>query len=116
MGASEGDVAMGVLGVGGLWFNLLLVIIVLDSLWSLLVLLILLFGDLGFRFHVDRGFSLYRGFWSIILSVVLSFVALHVLISWLVVIGLLEVARLLKLRRLLVGRLLVNWLHEIVRD
>ena len=118
LAASEGGFAVGVLSVEArlLWFNLLLVIVVLDSLWSLLVLLILLLGDLSLRFPVDSGFSWCRGFWPIVLSVVLSFVALHVLIAWLVVVGLLEVAWLLKMRRLLVGGLLVNGLHEISRD
>lgn len=108
---------MGVLGVEAwlLWLDLLLVVVVLDPLWSLLVLLILLFGDHGLRFLVDCGFGWCCGFLPIVLSVVLSFIALHVLIAWLVVVGLLEVARMLNLIRRLVGGLLVNWLHEIAR-
>ena len=74
---------MGVLGVEAwlLWLDLLLVVVVLDPLWSLLVLLIFLIGDLGLRFLVDCGFGWCRGFLPVVLSVVLSFVALHVLIA-----------------------------------
>lgn len=87
----------------------LLVVVVLNPLWSLLVLLILLFGDFGLRFLVSFGFERCRSFWPVVLSVVISFVALYMLVWSLVVVGLLKVAGLLKL----IGGLLVHWPDEI---
>ena len=74
LAASEGGFAMGVVEASLLLQ--LLVVVVLNPLWSLLVLLILLFGDFGLRLLVSIGFGWCRNFWPVVLSVVTSFVAL----------------------------------------
>lgn len=96
---------MGVGGVEACLLGLALVIVVLDPFWSLLVLLVLLLFN--FRLPVELGLGWCFGF-RLVLSVVLSFVNPSV------VVGLLEVAWLLELSRLLVMGLLVIRLSQCV--
>jgi len=80
---------------------------VLNPLRSLLVLLLFFFGDFRFSFLMSYWFRWSCCFLPVVFSIVISLVAFYVLIACLVVIGLFEIAWLLKL----IGRLLllVRW-------